>query len=142
MQGAHQRVRHHTSDYGIIRSVFSKIVRPLQQICKVFNAMIDRRPDLIVRCADASNVVNSVNFARTNDLLVAIRGGGHNVAGTGVCEGGLLIDLSTMKGISVDPERSIARASPACSWASSTAKHRLSAWRRHSASSLTQASPV
>ena len=79
---------------------------------KVFNGLIDRRPDMIVRCADTSDVVTSVNFARANDLLVAIRGGGHNVAGTGVCDGGMLIDLSTMKAISVDPERRIARAQP------------------------------
>src|SRR5262249_53565117 len=79
---------------------------------RVFNAMIDRRPDVIVRCAETSDVVNCVNLARANDLLIAIRGGGHNVAGTGVCDGGILLDLSTMKGIRVDPERRTARAQP------------------------------
>src|SRR6185503_11838032 len=71
---------------------------------KVFNGSIDKRPAMIVRCSDTSNVVNSVNFARTHDLLAAIRGGGHNVAGTGVCDGGVVIDLSKMKRMSVDPD--------------------------------------
>ena len=79
---------------------------------KVFNAGIDRRPAMIARCADTSDVVNSVNFARTHNLLVAIRGGGHNVAGTGVCDGGIVIDLSKMKRMSVDPELLTARAQP------------------------------
>src|SRR5687767_10631887 len=58
---------------------------------RVHNAMIDKRPALIVRCAGVSDVVNAVKFARENDLLVAIRGGGHNVAGTAVCDGGIVI---------------------------------------------------
>ena len=78
----------------------------------VFNAMIDNRPAMIVRCAGTADVVESVNFARAHDLLVAIRGGGHNVGGKSVCDGGLLIDLSRMKGIRVDPVRLTARAHP------------------------------
>jgi hypothetical protein len=77
---------------------------------KVWNGMIDKHPDLIVRAASVADVINSVNFARENDLLLAVRGGGHNVAGTGTVEGGLLIDLSRMKGIKVDPERRTAHA--------------------------------
>jgi FAD/FMN-containing dehydrogenase len=65
--------------------------------------MIDRKPALIVRCAGVADVINAVNFARTHHLLVSVRGGGHNVAGNAVCEGGIVIDLSRMKGIQVDP---------------------------------------
>jgi FAD/FMN-containing dehydrogenase len=77
---------------------------------KVWNGLIDKHPALIVRCAGVGDVVDSVNFARENDLLVAVRGGGHNVAGNAVCDGGLVIDLSPMKGIRVDPERRTVRA--------------------------------
>jgi FAD/FMN-containing dehydrogenase len=77
---------------------------------RVWNGLIDRRPALIARCAGTADVVESVGFARANDLLVSVRGGGHNVAGTAVCEGGLVIDLSRMKGIHVDPAARTARA--------------------------------
>ena len=76
----------------------------------VWNGMIDRRPALIARCASAGDVVAAVNVARTHKLLVSVRGGGHNVAGSAVCDGGLVIDLSPMKGIQVDPESQTARA--------------------------------
>ena len=79
---------------------------------KVWNGMIDRRPALIARPRSVADVINSVNFARENDLLVAVRGGGHNVAGTGTVDGGLLIDLSRMKGIKVNPERRTAKVEP------------------------------
>ena len=74
------------------------------------NAMIDRRPALIVRCTGAADVVASVCFARQHNLLVAVRGGGHSVAGKSVCEAGLMIDLSTMKGMRVDCVGRTARA--------------------------------
>lgn len=70
---------------------------------KVWNAMIDRHPALIVRCASATDVVRSVNFARNNGLPLAVRGGGHNIAGTAICDNGIVIDLSQMKAVSVDP---------------------------------------
>jgi FAD/FMN-containing dehydrogenase len=76
----------------------------------LWNGVIDKRPALIARCAGVGDVIDSVNFARENDLLLAVRGGGHNVAGNAVCDGGLVIDLSPMKGIRVDPERRTARA--------------------------------
>jgi FAD binding domain/Berberine and berberine like len=76
----------------------------------VFNGMVDRRPALIVRCAGVSDVVKGVEFARSNDLLLSIRGGGHSVAGKAVCDGGLMLDLSPMKGIRVDPARRTAEA--------------------------------
>ena len=69
----------------------------------VWNGMIDRSPALIVRSASAADVVGAVNFARDHNLLLAVRGGGHSVAGSGVCDRGLMIDLSRMKGIRVDP---------------------------------------
>lgn len=79
---------------------------------KVFNAMIDRRPALIAQCIDTDDVVEAIRFARSLDLLVAVRGGGHSVAGHSVCDNGLLIDLSLMKGIEVDAEKQIAKAQP------------------------------
>src|SRR5215211_8337026 len=70
---------------------------------RVWNGAIDRRPALIARCAGADDVIEAVRFARERDLLVSVRGGGHAVAGHAVCDGGLMIDLSLMKGIRVDP---------------------------------------
>ena len=64
---------------------------------KVYNAMIDRRPRLIARCADVADVIAAVNFGRQNNMLVAIRSGGHNAGGLGVCDDGLVIDLSLIK---------------------------------------------
>ena len=83
---------------------------------RVWNAMIDRKPALIVRCAGVADVITAVKFARTHNLLVSVRGGGHSAAGNGVCEGGLMIDLSLMKGIRVDPVRRTARAEPGLTW--------------------------
>src|SRR5262245_39769158 len=70
---------------------------------KVYNAMIDKRPAAIVRVADQGDVIEAVNYARTNQLLTAIRGGGHNGGGLGTVDDGLVIDLSRMKGVRVDP---------------------------------------
>lgn len=72
---------------------------------KIWNAMIDRHPALIARCATTSDVVQAVNFARENGLVLAVRGGGHNIAGNAVCDGGIVIDLSQMKAASVDPAK-------------------------------------
>jgi len=74
------------------------------------NAMIDRRPAIIARCAGAADVMACVRFAREHDLLISVRGGGHSVAGKSVCEGGLMIDLSGMKGVRVNPGQRTARA--------------------------------
>src|SRR5207302_5481532 len=79
---------------------------------KIWNGMIDRRPALIASCRGVVDVINSVNFARTHELLVAVRGGAHNVAGNAVCDGGLMIDLSNMRSVRVDPVQYTARPEP------------------------------
>src|SRR5918996_575546 len=83
---------------------------------RVWNGLADRRPALIARCAGADDVAEAVRFACERDMLVSVRGGGHSVAGHGVCDGGLMIDLSLMKAISVDPEVRITRASGGVLW--------------------------
>ena len=76
---------------------------------KVWNGMVDKRPALIVRCVGVADVIATVTFARDHNLLVSVRGGGHNIAGKAVCNGGLMIDLSRMRGIQVDPVTRTAR---------------------------------
>jgi FAD/FMN-containing dehydrogenase len=78
----------------------------------IWNAMIDRRPGAVVRCRGASDVMWAVRLAHDNGLLVAVRGGGHNISGNAVCEGGLLIDLSPMRSVRIDPKRQTARVEP------------------------------
>jgi FAD/FMN-containing dehydrogenase len=78
----------------------------------VFNGMIDRKPSLIVQPLDTEDVVAAVDFGRSHDLLVSIKGGGHSAPGHGVCHNGLVIDLSLMKGVEVDVERRVAKAQP------------------------------
>ncbi len=78
----------------------------------IWNAMVDRRPALVVRCLGTADVINAVKLARDENLLVAVRSGGHNIAGNAVCEGGLLIDLSLMKSVRVDPASRTARVEP------------------------------
>jgi hypothetical protein len=82
----------------------------------LWNAMIDRRPALIARCTSAADVAAAVRFGREHGLLVSMRGGGHNVAGSAVCDDGLMIDLSPMKGIEVDPKARTARAEAGVLW--------------------------
>jgi hypothetical protein len=83
---------------------------------RVDNAMIDRRPALIARCAGVADVTAAVRFAREHEALVSVRAGGHNVAGNAVCDGGLVIDVSPMKGIRVDPGRRIAQVQAGVTW--------------------------
>jgi len=83
---------------------------------KVFNVMIDRRPRLIARCAGVSDVIDAVNFARHHRLLISIRGGGHHVTGNAVCDDGLVIDLSRMKGLRIDPVGRTAHVEPGLTW--------------------------
>src|SRR2546423_3328630 len=82
----------------------------------VHNAMIDKSPALIARCVDVADVIAAVNFAREQKLTLAVRGGGHNGPGLGTCDDGLVIDLSDMKGIHVDPVARTARVEGGCTW--------------------------
>ena len=80
----------------------------------IWNAMIDRRPALIARCSDTADVVEALGFAREHGLLNSVKSGGHNIAGQAVCDDGLMIDLSGMKAVWVDPVERIARAQAGC----------------------------
>jgi FAD/FMN-containing dehydrogenase len=101
-------------------SLRGRLVRPgdggYDEARKVWNGMINRRPALIARCAGVADVIAAVRFARTHELLVSIRGGGHNITGNAVCEGGLMIDLSPMKNVRVDPVKRTARAEAGLTW--------------------------
>ncbi len=83
---------------------------------RVYNAQIDRRPALIVQCAGVADVIHAVNYARERKLPAAIRGGGHSAPGFGTCDGGIVIDLSRLKGIRVDPDAATARMEGGCTW--------------------------
>ncbi len=83
---------------------------------RVYNGMIDKRPKLIVRAVDVGDVMAAIRYGRENGLLTAIRGGGHNGAGLGTCDGGLVIDLSAMKGVWVDPAARTVRVAAGCVW--------------------------
>lgn len=82
----------------------------------VWNGMIDTRPALIVRCAGAADAISAVRFARENGVRISVRGGGHNVAGLALCESGLMIDLSRMRGIRVHPATRTVRAEGGVTW--------------------------
>ena len=98
-------------------SVITPVSGEYEAARKVYNGMIDRRPDVIVRCANVADMRTAVNFARQEGLTVAVRGGGHNGAGLGVCDHGLVIDLSSMKGVRVDPATNTVRAEAGCTQA-------------------------
>lgn len=83
---------------------------------RVHNGFVDKRPMLIARCRNVADIVDAVNFARDNNLEVAVKGGGHNVAGRATINGGILIDLSLMKGIHVDPKARVARTQGGATW--------------------------
>src|SRR5579862_4136731 len=83
---------------------------------KVYNGMIDRKPRLIAKCTDVADVMAAVRMAKANDLRVSIRGGGHNAAGLGVCDEGLVIDLAPMKYVRVDPKRRTVRVGGGALW--------------------------
>ena len=90
---------------------------PYEKERLVWNGMIYKRPAMIANCVDEQDVINSDNFARIHDLVLAVRGGGHNVAGLGTCERGLVINLSGMNGVVVDPDQRIASVSGGATWA-------------------------
>jgi FAD/FMN-containing dehydrogenase len=97
-----------------------EVLRPgdagYEEARRVHNGLVEKRPALIVRCRAVPEVVGAVDFGRREGLEIAIRGGGHNVAGVSVCDGGLMIDLSPMKEIEVDPESRNVRAQPGVTW--------------------------
>jgi FAD/FMN-containing dehydrogenase len=117
----------------LAREVRGEVVHPddpgYDEARRVFNGMIDRRPAVIVRCQDDDDVATALAFAREQRLSVAVRGGGHNVAGNAVCDDGLVIDLSRMRRVEVDPERRRARVQGGANWGdfdSATQAHGLS----------------
>jgi FAD/FMN-containing dehydrogenase len=96
----------------------------------VYNAMIDKRPAMIAQCADADDIAAVVRFAADRGLLVAVRGGGHNGAGLGTCDDGIVIDLSALKGVEVDPDARTVRVAGGCTWGevdAATNQHGLAA---------------
>jgi FAD/FMN-containing dehydrogenase len=103
-----------------LRASVGELISPddsgYEQARRVWNGMIDRRPALIVRCRGVADAVASVRFARTHQLPLAVRGGGHNVAGFGTCDGGLVVDLSPMRGVRVDPTTRTAHAGGGATW--------------------------
>ena len=104
-----QAAREHLSDFH--GRLIGRDDGDYEQARAVYNAMIDRRPALIARCADVESVSGVVGFARERGLPLAVRGGGHNGAGLGTCDDGVVIDLSLLKDIDVDPQARTARAS-------------------------------
>jgi FAD/FMN-containing dehydrogenase len=100
----------------------------------VWNGIVDRRPRLIARCSGTADVATAVRFARDRDLEIALRGGGHNVAGTAVCDDGIMIDLSAMRAVTVDPVELTARVQGGALWVMSTMRHRYAVWPPQAAS--------
>ena len=109
-----------SDDARLRDSVHGAVIDPeddrYEEARSIWNGAIDRRPACIVRCTGVADVVAAVRFARERDLLVAVRSGGHGVGGHAICDGGLVIDLSPMKGIRVDPARRTARAEAGVLW--------------------------
>jgi FAD/FMN-containing dehydrogenase len=112
-----------------------------EQTRKLYNGMIDKHPLLIARCSDVGDVIAAVNFGRDNKLPIAIRGGGHNGPGFGSVDEGLVIDMSMMKGIRVDPASQTVRVGPAAPRGMSTTPPTPSARPCPLASSPPPASP-
>jgi FAD/FMN-containing dehydrogenase len=109
------------TDYGVLKAqVRGDLVQPgdtnNDEARKLYNAMIDKKPAAIARCVDVADVMACVNFARSNGTLLAVRGGGHNGPGLGSCDGGMVIDLSRMRGVRVDPVAKTAQVAGGCVW--------------------------
>ncbi len=102
------------------RSIEGDLLRPgdkgYDDARKLFNGLIDKRPALIAKCTSVGDIVQCVNFARENRMQLAVRGGGHGVAGKALCDDGLVIDLSLMRGVRVDPEQLRAVVEPGARW--------------------------
>jgi FAD/FMN-containing dehydrogenase len=111
---------HETAVAGLRADLRGPVIAPgdaeYDEARKVWNGMIDRRPAMIARVAGAADVITCVRFARDHDVVLAVRGGAHNVPGNAVCDGGLVVDFSAMKAIRVDPAQRTARAEPGVKW--------------------------
>ncbi len=109
-----------TAVQDLVSRLRGALLRPsdagYEEACRVYNGMINKRPALIARCVDVADVIAAVNFARDQKLPLAVRGGGHNGPGLGTCDDGLVIDLSGMKGVHVDPVARTARVAGGCTW--------------------------
>src|SRR4030088_3833663 len=107
---------HPSATKTFIGNMRGPIIRPMDAdydaVRSLYNGMIDKSPVMIARCTDVADVVTAVNFARESDLRVAIRGGGHNGPGLGSVDDGLMIDMSMMKGVHVDPAACTVRVGP------------------------------
>src|SRR5256884_9633554 len=102
------------------RNLRGRLIKPgdkdYDEARKVYNGMIHKKPRLVTRCADVADVIRSVNFGRENNLLVSIRGGGHNAGGLGVCDDGLVIDLSLIRYTHIDPVARTVRVGGGSTW--------------------------
>lgn len=109
-----------TTIQGLAAGFRGALIQPgdaaYDQARSIYNAMIDKRPAVIARCADTADVMAAVSFAREHGLTLAVRGGGHNGPGLSLCDGGLVVDLSAMKGVRVDPQARTARVEPGSTW--------------------------
>jgi FAD/FMN-containing dehydrogenase len=97
-----------------------RVVQPSEPdydaVRRIYNAMIDKRPAAIAQCADVADVITTVRFAAEHGVLLAVRGGGHNGAGLGTCDGGVVLDLSRMRGVRVDPRPRTVRVEGGATW--------------------------
>ena len=129
----------------LIPSFSGRLIQPedalFDEARRVHNGMIDKRPAIVARCLGSADVVDALSLARKLGLDVAVRGGGHNVGGRGTIDGGLVVDLSLMKGLHVDPKTRTARAEGGTLWRNSTAPRNSMGSPRQAASSRAPASP-
>ena len=118
---------------GLAGAFSGRLIQPedggYDEARRVHNGMVDKRPALIAQCGGTADVCEAVNLARKLGLEVAVRGGGHNVAGRATVEGGVMIDLARMKGIYVDASRRTVRAQGGVTWAELNRETQLHAWR-------------
>jgi FAD/FMN-containing dehydrogenase len=134
------------SAFAALRDRFSGLLlRPgdaaYDDVRRVHNGMIDRRPALIARCVGTPDVADALTFGVAAGLEIAVRGGGHNVGGRAVCDGGLMIDLSPMKGIWVEPKQRRARAQAGVCWGEFNRATQLHGWRPRAERSRARVSP-